>query len=134
MLDENVTLSYSDDGIAAATAKVFRKRAHEVNRAEYRNVTVINDPSLPDHRFVISTTDPKTTKDFYGTRRVGVNLRRESSVPIPNGEESRMPCVFKFEASIPVGVDGAEIEGDIAWIRAFINHDVFKRVVKTLET
>lgn len=135
MLEENVTLTYSEDGVAAATAKVFQKRAHEVHRAEYRNTTVVVDPALPDHRFVITTTDPKPTKDFYGTRRIAMNLRRERTVPTPIGStEVKMPAVYKFEASIPVGIEAAEIEGDIAWIRALINHDVFKRSVKTLET
>lgn len=135
MLPETVDLSFSEDGVAAATTKSFIKRAHEKNKAEYRNLTTVNDPALPSHSFTISTTDPKATKDFYGTRRIAVNLRRERLIPVPNGAtEAKHVAVYKFEASIPVGIEATEIEGDIAWIRAYVNNDVFKRSVKTLET
>lgn len=135
MLPETIDLSFSEDGVAAATTKSFIKRAHEINRAEYRNLTTVNDPALPAHGFMVRITDPKATKDFYGTRRVNISLRRERLIPVPSGStEVKHVAVYKIEASIPVGIEAAEIEGDVAWIRAYINSDVFKRSVKTLET
>lgn len=135
MLPETINLSFSEDGVAAATSKSFIKRAHEKNKAEYRNSTTVNDPALPAHSFTVSTTDPKATKDFYGTRRIAVNLRRERLIPVPTSAgEAKHVAVYKIEASIPVGIEATEIEGDIAWIRSLINDDVFKRSIKTLET
>lgn len=133
MLDETVVLSYSDDGVVAASNKSFKKRAHETLSAQYRNEAVILDPSLGDHSIRLSITEPKATKDFYGTRRVSVNLRHERSTTQPNGTQN-FPVVFKIEASMPVGVSASNIEGDIGFLRAFVAHDVFKRLVKSLET
>lgn len=133
MLDELVSLSFSDDGVAAATTKVYKKRAHEAESAIYREDTVINDPALPDNRFTLSTTQPKATNVFYGTRRISVNFRHERVIPIPGGT-GKFPVVVKCEFSIPVGVSGADIEYDLGAFRAFIMHDIAKRLVKTMET
>lgn len=133
MLDENVSLSFSNDGIVAATEKVFKKRAHESESALYRESTVIADPALPEHRFSLGVTPAKATNNFYGTRRISVNYRHERTVAIPGGT-AKFPVVYKIEVSVPVGVSGAEAEYDLGCFRAFVNHDVFKRLVKTLET
>lgn len=134
MLDETVTLTYSNDGVVAATDHVFKKRAHETDSAAYRNITVINDPSLPDHSFRLAITEPKATKDYYGTRRSSVNLRHEHLISVPTGGEAKLPVVAKIDLSIPVGVQGGSIEGFIGCFRSFVNHDIFKRLVKSLET
>lgn len=133
MLDAQVSLSYSDDGVVAATAKTFDKRAHEKNTAVYRRSTVIADPSLPDHRITLTTTEAKASSTFYGTRRAVFNVRTEKDIAVPNGT-SRYPVVLKVESSIPVGVSAADIEGIVACFRALVAHDIFKRAVKTLET
>lgn len=133
MLDAQISLTYSDDGVAVATAKTFDKRAHESDVAIYRKTAVINDPSLPDHRITLTTTEAKATSTFYGTRRAIFNVRLEKSVPVPGGTELK-PIVFKIESSIPVGVSTPDIEGVVACVRALVAHDIFKRAVKTLET
>lgn len=133
MLDELVSLSFSDDGVAAATTKLYKKRAHEAESAIYRENTVINDPSLPDNRFTLSTTQPKATNVFYGTRRISINYRHERVVPIPGGT-GKFPVVAKCDFSIPVGVSGSDIEYDFGAFCAFLLHDVAKRLVKTMET
>lgn len=134
MLDETISLSFSDDGVVAATAKVFKKRAHEVDSAIYRYNDVIADPSKPDFRISLGVTDPKATNNFYGTRRATVNIRHDREVPIPGGGTGKFPVVFKIEASIPVGVPLANMEYDFGALRAFINSDICKRLTLTQET
>lgn len=133
MLDETIVLSYSNDGVVAAVNHSFKKRAHETLTAQYRSETVILDPSLGDHSIKLNITEPKATKDFYGTRRTYANLRHDHSTTQPNGVQN-YPIVFKIEVSAPVGVTAADLEGDIGFFRAFVAHDVFKRFVKSLET
>lgn len=133
MLDSTITTSYSDDGVVAATNKLWTKRAHEVNAAIYRRDTVIADPGLPDHRITITTSEAKPTSSFYGVRRVTLNVRRMAEVAVPGGT-AYYPVIFKVETSIPIGVSAANIEGDIGAFRSIVSHDIFKRLAKTLET
>lgn len=133
MLDSQIILSYSNDGVAVATNHVYDKRAHERLKAEYRAATVVTDPALPDERISITVTEPKPSSTSYGTRRIYFNVRQEYDVETPNGT-SRQAAVVKIEGSFPVGVTGAELEGIIGKVRAFVAHDVFKRAAKTLET
>lgn len=133
MLDETISLSFSNDGIVAATAKTFKKRAHEDKVALYRESSVIDDPGLPDNRISLAIVPAKATANFYGTRRTTVNLRHERDIAIPGGT-AKYPVVFKVEVSIPIGVTGAQIEYDLGEFRSFVAHDVFKRLIKTQET
>lgn len=133
MLDETIILSFSDDGVVPASAKTLKKRAHENLSALYRNSVTIDDPGLPEERFLLGINPAKATANFYGTRRTTVNYRHNRTVPVPGGT-SVYPVVFKVEVSIPIGVSAAQIEYDLGAFRAFVAHDVFKRLVKTQET
>lgn len=133
MLDSQIILSFSNDGVAAATNHIYDKRAHERLKAEYRAATVVADPSLPDERFTVTVTEPKPSNVSYGTRRTYFNVRQEYDVETPGGV-ARQAAVVKIETSFPVGVTAAELEGIIGKVRALINHDIFKRAAKTLET
>lgn len=133
MLDEIVILSSSDDGVVAATNKTFKKRAHENTSAVYRDSVTIDDPGLPEHRFQLGIVPAKATSSFYGTRRTTVNYRHNRTVAVPGGT-AVYPVVFKVEVSNPIGVSAAQIEYDLGAFRAFVAHEVFKRLVKTQET
>lgn len=133
MLDESITLSFSEDGVAAATDHVFKKKAHELNSALYRSEQVILDPGLPDQRIAIMTEEPKPNAAYYGTRRTRVNQRHNYEISTPTGT-GMYPVVFKFESSIPVGISGSEIMYELGQFNALILHDIFTRLVRTQET
>lgn len=133
MLDSTIGMSYTTDGTSGPVTVAYTKRAHEVNSAMYRKDAVIADPGLPDHKIQLSTVEAKATGTFYGTRRATWNVRHEAVIPVPGGT-AKFPIIFKGECSVPVGVTANEIESEVACFRAFVNHDIFKRLTKSLET
>lgn len=133
MLDSTFSISFSTDGVAAATAQQFTKRAHEVSVAQYRKDSVIADPTLGEYKFTLGVAEAKATANFYGTRRFSVNMRHEYDIAVPGGT-GKFPLVLKMEGSLPVGVTSNQTESDIQAFIAFLNHALFRRLAKTLET
>lgn len=134
MLDETISLSFSDDGVAAASAKTYKKRAHEDKTALYRENSTISDPGLPENRFLLGITEAKATKDYNGTRRASVKYRHMRTVALPLGGTGARPCCINVDISFPVGCTSADLEYDINAFAAFVNHSIFKRLAKTQET
>lgn len=132
MLNETITLSFSDDGVATATNHVFKKKTHADSDALYRNETTILAPELPCDQIQLFIEEARATSTFYGTRRNRVTIRQESEKPTPTGEKL-LPIVFKVESSIPIGYTAAEITGFNNKLLALLAHAEFAKFLKYQE-
>lgn len=133
MLDSIITLSYSNDGTAAATDHAFNKRAHERGSAEYRSAASIADALAPEDSILLSITEAKATSNFYGTRRSNVTTRRAYTLTNPLGT-AVYPAVIKSNVSFPVGMTIAEQRREMNKHIAFLASEFGIRLITTLET
>lgn len=133
MLNDTITLSYSDDGTVAASDHVFNKRAHERSAAEYRSAASVANATLPEDSILLSVTEAKATANFYGTRRANVTTRRGYTLANPLGE-ALYPAVIKTNFSFPVGMSVAEQRREINKHISFIASEYGIRLITTLET
>lgn len=133
MLNDTITLSYSEDGLAAASNHAFNKRAHERLAAEYRSAASVANATLPEDSILLAVTEAKATANFYGTRRANVTTRRGYTLANPTGE-ALYPAVIKTSFSFPVGMTIAEQRREINKHVAFIASEFGVRLITTLET
>lgn len=134
MLDTQIVVPYSNDGIAANTNHTFDKRANEVGGVTYKDAATTADPSLPAHYFSATVTEAKASKQSYGVNRVTWSFRRMIEVNVPGGGTTFVPVVVKGETSIPVGTPMTTVNSMLSELKGFVDHDVFKRLVRSLET
>lgn len=134
MLDSQMIIPYSNDGIAAAVNHTFDKRANEVGGFVYKDAATNADPALPVHQISGTATDAKATKASRGTRRTSVNLRREIEIIGPDGLTVIVPIVFRIETSIPVGTPLTTVNSVLSEVTGLVNHDCYKRLVRSNET
>lgn len=121
----DITLTYSDDGVAAASDHVYVKDASRDGVGYFENELHIQNsvPGRNDIKLVL--TRPKITGTYYGNYRHTATLGQTYDVETPVGVQLK-DAVIKVEASVPVGVNSAEKGELLRRFRSFIACDAFE--------
>lgn len=127
MLSELITLSFSNDGVAAPVNHIYEKRTHDSEIAVYNNQSTIVDPSLPVESMTIRQFPAKASKDFYGTRKFSLKMRKEALGDTPNGEVL-MPRILEVTGSSPVVFTVAELTYMLNWCRSMLANTAMEDV------
>jgi len=107
MLNEIITLDFTEEDGVTATSSEYKKRSNDGGILLYKESSVILDDSLPRREFVLKAIEPKPVANHYGTYRNMLTMRRDFLLPTPQGE-SILPALFKVEASAPKGLTPAQ--------------------------
>lgn len=130
MLANTITVTYSNDGTAAAVAHEFTRKSATERKSQYNTTVSMNDPSLPREQIVTNVTEPKPNAQSYGVRRADVAFTRDALCNTPSGGQKLCPIVIHVTTSLPQGlVTGTEAKRVIALMKAYVSSADFEKSV-----
>lgn len=129
----SLTITDASDDVTEVT-DIFEKRILEPYKSEFREETTQYEPNLAFNRFTLRGKEAIPSSGSFGVMRSYINLRKDYTVPTPDGSTRLSPATFKPELSIPVGMDPVDKENFIRWCRALINSTEFIDLVTKLST